>query len=104
MIFKRKTKEPWTAIGAGVHLDHPGAILKLGFPDSFRKGHFWCFGTTRVGKTRVMEHVIEQDVKKGYSVVTIDPKGDIELFSKITELAVYTGRHQDLMLITPIFP
>ncbi len=104
MIFKRKTKEPWTSIGTGVHLDHPGAILELGFPDSFRKGHFWCFGTTRVGKTRVMEHIIEQDIKKGYSVVAVDPKGDIDLFSKIAELADKTGRLQDLMLITPIFP
>jgi len=104
MIFKRKPKEPWTTIGTGVHLDHPQTILELGFPDSFRKGHFWCFGTTRVGKTRIMEHIIEQDIRKGYSVVAIDPKGDIDLFSKITQLAIDTGRHRDLMLITPIFP
>jgi len=103
-MFKRKPKEPWTMIGTGVHLDHPSTILELGFPDSYRKGHFWCFGTTRVGKTRVMEHIIEQDVRKGYSVVAIDPKGDIDLFSKITQLAIDTGRHRDLMLITPIFP
>ncbi len=87
-----------------MHLDRPEIILELGFPDSYRKGHFWCFGTTRVGKTRIMEHIIEQDIRKGYSVVAIDPKGDIELFSKITELAIDTGRHEDLMLITPIFP
>ncbi len=104
MIFKRKQKEPWTHIGTGVHLDHPDTILELGFPDNYRKGHFWCFGTTRVGKTRIMEHIIEQDIRKGYSVVAIDPKGDIDLFSKITQLAIDTGRHQDLMLITPIFP
>jgi len=103
-MILHKQKEPWTSIGAGVHLDQPGAILELGFPDRFRKGHFWCFGTTRVGKTRVMEHIIEQDIKKGYSVVAIDPKGDIDLFSKITELAIDTGRQHDLMLITPIFP
>ena len=68
--------EPWTHIGTGVHLDHPQAILELGFPDSARKGHCWCFGTTRVGKTRVMEHILEQDIRKGYSVVAIDPKGE----------------------------
>jgi DNA helicase HerA-like ATPase len=104
MIFKNKSTKHWTNVGTGVHLDRPEVILELGFPDNYRKGHFWCFGTTRVGKTRIMEHIIEQDIKKGYSVVAIDPKGDIELFSKITELAVDTGRHQDLMLITPIFP
>jgi DNA helicase HerA-like ATPase len=103
----RKPKKPqdhWTHIGTGVHLDRPETIVDLGFPDSFRKGHFWCFGTTRVGKTRLMEHIIEQDISKGYSVVAIDPKGDIDLFSKITQLADATGRLHDLMLITPIFP
>ena len=104
MARKSKHKSPWTHIGTGVHLDHPETILELGFPDNFRKGHCWCFGTTRVGKTRVMEHIIEQDIRKGYSVVAIDPKGDIELFSKITQLAIETGRHHDLMLVTPIFP
>ncbi|MBU0944193.1 MAG: TraM recognition domain-containing protein [Proteobacteria bacterium] len=102
--YSKKRKSLWTHIGTGIHLDHPETILELGFPDSFRKGHFWCFGTTRVGKTRIMEHIIEQDIRKGYSVVAIDPKGDIGLFSKITELADKTGRLQDLMLITPIFP
>lgn len=106
MMLREKTVHPppWTSIGSGIHLDHPEKVVELGFPDSYRKGHFWCFGTTRVGKTRVMEHIIEQDIRKGYSVVAIDPKGDIDLFSKITELAIDTGRQNDLMLITPIFP
>jgi len=101
---KNAPQEPWTHIGTGVHLDHPQAIMALGFPDSYRKGHFWCFGTTRVGKTRIMEHIIEQDIRKGYSVVAIDPKGDIDLFSKIAQVADDSGRLDDLMLITPIFP
>jgi len=106
MLLRQKTIHSplWTSIGSGIHLDHPEKVVELGFPDSYRKGHFWCFGTTRVGKTRVMEHIIEQDIRKGYSVVAIDPKGDIDLFSKITELAIDTGRQNDLMLITPIFP
>ncbi|MEA3466677.1 MAG: TraM recognition domain-containing protein [Thermodesulfobacteriota bacterium] len=104
-IFRKSTPtEHWTHIGTGIHLDYPEKILDLGFPDSYRKGHFWCFGTTRVGKTRIMEHIIEQDIRKGYSVVAIDPKGDIDLFSKIVEIADDTNRLEDLMLITPIFP
>jgi len=101
---QKKPPEPWTHLGSGCHLDRPDEIMELGFPDADRKGHFWCFGTTRVGKTRIMEHIIEQDVRKGYSVVCIDPKGDNELFSKITQLALETKRLDDLMLITPIFP
>ena len=105
MIFlKKKTPESWTHLGRGVHLDQPDRIMDLGYPDSYRKGHFWCFGTTRVGKTRTMENIIEQDIRKGYSIVAIDPKGDIDLFSKIVQVAFETGRQRDLMLITPVFP
>jgi len=100
----RKKAEPWTHLGTGIHLDHPDKIIPLGYPDSFRKGHFWCFGTTRVGKTRTMENIIEQDIRKGYSIVAIDPKGDIELFSKIVQLAINTNRLNDLILITSVFP
>ncbi len=105
MIWRKKQPtEPYTQLGDGFHLDHPDKILPLGFPDCDRKGHFWCFGTTRVGKTRTMEGIIEQDIRKGYSVVAIDPKGDNELFSKIVQVAFDTGRQEDLMLITPVFP
>jgi len=103
-ILKKKTQTPWTHLGSGIHLDRPDKIIPLGYPDSFRKAHSWCFGTTRVGKTRAMENIIEQDIRKGYSIVAIDPKGDIELFSKIVQVAFETGRHNDLMLITPVFP
>lgn len=97
-------KIPVTDLGQGIHLDRPQDVLKLCIPDSDRKGHFWCFGTTRVGKTRLLENIIEQDIRKGYSVMAIDPKGDLDLFSKITQIAGETARMDDLMLVTPIFP
>ncbi len=107
MFFGRKRKQTtplWTSIGTGINLDKPNEVVELGLLDDDRKGHFWCFGTTRVGKTRIIENIIEQDIRKGYSVVAIDPKGDHELFSKITQIAAETGRLDDLMLITPVFP
>lgn len=78
--------------------------IDIAILDDYRKGHFWCFGTTRVGKTRVIENMVEQDIRKGYSVVIIDPKGDIELFSKVTQIAAEEHRLEDLILVTPIFP
>jgi hypothetical protein len=75
--MEKKTPKSWTHLGSGVHLDQLDQIIPLGYPDSFRRGHFWCFGTTRVGKIRAMENIIEQDIRKGYSIVAIDPKGDI---------------------------
>ena len=103
-LFKRRKPSEWTNIGEGIDLDHPDRIIKIGLPEGDRKGHFWCFGTTRIGKTRMMEGIIEQDIRKGYSVICIDPKGDIPLFSKIVQIAIETGRLNDLILINPIFP
>ena len=46
---------------------------------SERVGHTIVLGTTRVGKTRLAEILINQDVARGDTVITFDPKGDAEL-------------------------
>jgi conjugal transfer pilus assembly protein TraD len=98
----RKTSR--TILGVGHGMSEPDTSMKIAMPDSSRKGHFWCFGTTRVGKTRIMENMVEQDIRKGYSVVVMDPKGDIDLFSKIVQVAFEEGRDRELILVTPIYP
>ncbi len=105
--FRKKgpSAKEWISLGTGFDLDKPDEIIEnLGFHEGDRKGHFWCFGTTRVGKTRTMESIVEQDIRKGNSVIVIDPKGDIPLFSKITQVAYETDRLADLMLFSTIFP
>jgi conjugal transfer pilus assembly protein TraD len=104
-----RTKNPptreWISLGTGINLDDTDNIIdNLGFPETDRQGHFWCFGTTRVGKTRTMESIVEQDIRKGNSVIVIDPKGDIPLFSKIAQVAYETNRLSDLLLFSAIFP
>lgn len=97
-----------TRLGRGYRIGKAGIerdeVVDIVLPDSFRKGHFWCFGTTRSGKTRLIEAMVESDIRKGYSVVVIDPKGDIELFNKVVQVALEVGRVDDLILINPIFP
>ncbi len=94
-----------TLMGWGFSIDDPQRKKDyIYLPDSDRKGHFWCFGTTRVGKTRLMEGMIMQDIRKGHSVVVIDPKGDIELLSNIILTAMEAGRVDDLIYISPIYP
>ena len=85
---------------AGVLKDEISGILS--YPDSCRRGHFWCFGTMRTGKTRLLENMVEQDIRRGYSTVVIDPKGDFNLLAKIVQATKETGRLNDLMLTTPI--
>lgn len=69
-----------------------------------RKGHTFVFGTTRVGKTRLAENGILQDIKAGHNVVIIDPKVDSDLFSSIYKACLEADRIQDLMLLTTLYP
>jgi hypothetical protein len=103
-LKKTRGDEPSTAIGTGVRMEQPTRIVPISIPDSFRRRHMFVFGTTGVGKTRLCENLIEQDIRKGNSVVYFDPKGDQQIFTKIFEVARESGRLKDLMLVTPIFP
>jgi len=100
-LFKNNRK---TYLGYGYNLTTPGKIKKVGLRDSDRKGHLFGFGSTRIGKTRLIELMMEQDIRKGYSLVFFDPKGDIDLFSKIVQIAYEENRQDELCLVTPIFP
>lgn len=44
-----------------------------------RVGHTIVLGTTRVGKTRAAELMINQDIRRGDIVIVFDPKGDADL-------------------------
>ena len=78
-----RTKEPLTSLGTGVNLGRRTRIVPIAIPDSYRKRHTFVFGTTGVGKTRLCENLIEQDIRKGYSVVYFDPKGDQQIFLEV---------------------
>jgi len=93
-----------TTIGCGYNLKTPTKVKKIQLRDANRKGHMFCFGSTRIGKTKLIESMIEQDIRKGFSVVFFDPKGDREIFSKIVQVACEEEREKELFLITPIFP
>ncbi len=48
-------------------------------PIGERVGHTLVLGTTRVGKTRFGEVLINQDIRRGDTVIVFDPKGDSDL-------------------------
>jgi len=100
MLGRKRT----TFLGYGYTLGNQGKIKKLRLRDTDRKGHLFCFGSTRIGKTRLIELTIEQDIRKGYSVAFFDPKGDIDIFSKIVQVAYEENRQYELCMVTPIFP
>ena len=91
-------------IGQGVNMADPHKIVPITVPNEDRKRGMFVFGTTGVGKTRLSENIIEQDMAAGRSIVYIDPKGDQEIFTKIYDSARKHGRLNELQMITPIFP
>ena len=57
-----------------------------------RVGHTLVLGTTRVGKTRLAELLIAQDIRRGEVVVVFDPKGDLDLLRRTYAEAKRAGR------------
>lgn len=57
-----------------------------------RVGHVVVLGTTRVGKTRLAELLITQDIARGDVVIVFDPKGDADLMKRMYIEARRAGR------------
>ncbi|MGR9052268.1 MAG: type IV conjugative transfer system coupling protein TraD [Gammaproteobacteria bacterium] len=57
-----------------------------------RVGHTLVLGTTRVGKTRLAEILISQDIARGDTVIVLDPKGDADLMQRVVAEAKRAGR------------
>jgi conjugal transfer pilus assembly protein TraD len=74
----------------------------LVLPWSELVGHALLTGTTRSGKTRVLEVLAAEAIRGPGAVVVIDPKGDRDLLARCAAEAL---RHRKpFRLITPAFP
>ena len=69
-----------------------------------RVGHTLVLGTTRVGKTRLAEILIAQDIRRGDVVIVFDPKGDADLLRRVYAEARRAGRAGDFYLFHLGFP
>lgn len=63
----------------GVEPDETDVSMDLGE----RVGHMLVLGTTRVGKTRLAELLITQDIRRGNITIVFDPKGDADLLKRV---------------------
>ncbi|HAV1239802.1 TPA: type IV conjugative transfer system coupling protein TraD [Salmonella enterica] len=75
----------------GVEMDETDVTLPLGE----RVGHTLVMGTTRVGKTRLAEIFITQDIRRGEVVIIFDPKGDADLLKRAYAEAKRAGRENE---------
>ncbi|MFW5443991.1 MAG: type IV conjugative transfer system coupling protein TraD [Methylococcaceae bacterium] len=69
-----------------------------------RVGHTLVLGTTRVGKTRLAEILITQDIARGDTVIVFDPKGDADLMKRIIAEAKRAGRGDELYVFHLGYP
>ena len=63
-----------------------------------RVGHTLVLGTTRVGKTRLAEVLLTQDIRRGEVVIVFDPKGDIDLLRRVYAEAKRAGRKNEFFM------
>ena len=69
-----------------------------------RVGHTLVLGTTRVGKTRLAEILIAQDIRRGDVVIVFDPKGDADLLRRVFAEARRAGRARDFYMFHLGYP
>src|SRR6056297_2047261 len=69
-----------------------------------RVGHTLVLGTTRVGKTRLAEVLITQDIRRGDVVIVFDPKGDADLLRRVYAEAKRAGRAREFYLFHLGYP
>lgn len=71
---------------------------------SSRNGHLLVMGTTRVGKTRLLEMLATQDIHAGHVTIVIDPKGDADLMLRLHAEARRAGRQDQFYLFHLGYP
>ncbi len=84
----------------GVELEEQNVYLPL----RDRTGHTLVLGTTRVGKTRLLEVAVTQDIRRGETVVVFDPKGDADLLRAVHDACGNSGRADDFLLFHLGYP
>lgn len=118
-IFKKKQKEPEDKfdidlekglyLGAGINLVNEKGIHNKVVPIFIEwgdlAGHLSVYGTTRVGKTRLMVSLIRQCILRGMDILIVEPKGSVgqETIAWVLEFAQEANRLRDYKYISPMF-
>lgn len=85
----------------GVGLAEEGDCM---LPMSARAGHTLVLGTTGVGKTRLAELLVTQDIHRGDVVLMFDPKGDADMLKRMYAECVRSGREDQFYVIHLGYP
>ena len=77
---------------------------RIFLPIDHTAGHTLLVGTTRAGKTRMLDSLISQAVRRGEPVVIWDPKGDRDLMLCAKNACEAYGRASDFIYFNPAYP
>src|SRR5260221_14736 len=86
-------ESPYTVLGVDVF--GSGEVV---VSDRLRQSGFYVIGKQGQGKSSFISHLIHQDIVKGYSVIVLDPHGDLisDVISKMPFEAVNRTQLLDL--------
>jgi len=76
----------------------PGS-RELFVPDAELDKHMLILGTTGSGKSRLLEILAMQAIRRGDATAVIDPKGDERLLARVAEECARAGRTLDLVAL-----
>jgi len=91
---QRQKRNPTPAIQMGTHTQS-GAKLNLPFED-FCSTHTSILGSTRAGKTKFIEGILQPVIEHGYGLVVLDGKG--ELYDLLVDYCAYLDLKKQLGL------
>jgi conjugal transfer pilus assembly protein TraD len=80
------------------------AYRNLFIPNALLSQHLFAFGAPGSGKTRFLEVLIEQAVRRGDALLVIDPKGDERLLDRTYDAAHRSGRAADFRFFALPYP
>ncbi len=80
------------------------SLRQIYVPTKLRNQHFGCIGASGCGKTSLMKYLIKQDIYAGNNILIIDPKGVLDFFAYIVEIATQAGRLEDILYVSPVYP
>jgi conjugal transfer pilus assembly protein TraD len=92
-------------VGVGVDLKIVKELVPIYLEWKKLVNHYFVYGTSQVGKSRLLANHVRQMIMNNWNVIVVDPKGGEgqEILSWIIEFAGEAGRTEDLFYIAPVY-
>jgi conjugal transfer pilus assembly protein TraD len=97
-VTNEQMGQPWIH-GLGMSREE-----EIWIPLDHTSGHTLLVGTTRAGKTRLLDLWVAQAVRRGEPVIIWDPKGDKGLSECAQKACIAAKRPNDYIFFSPAFP